>query len=382
MTRSTSIRSAAAIAALLAPSACAAGPGNSAPAAGASDRLLVEASPSDSVFDVVVVPEHFITAYDDVDDLDTPAVWFPSETGSTPLLITTAKQTDVLVVHDAANGGEIRRVGGSGSGAGEFERPNAVAVIDDFAVVVERDNRRIQLLSLPGFDTVALFGDDVLEKPYGVAWAREDSSGDGAVRLFVTDDFDVMDDSLRLLRAPSDRVKVFTLRSVGSDLAHEYVGSFGDDDGPGALWTVESIWADAPRQRLLVADEFEKAFKVYDLDGTFTGDLVGSGMFVGDPEGIALWECGTGGYWVITDQQDSTSLFHVLDRETLVRVGVFRGSTTANTDGITVVSRAVGDMAGGAVYAIHDDGAIAAFSWTDVADAIGVAASCGVSPGG
>src|SRR3546814_3015825 len=87
------------------------------------------------------------------DNIDSPAAWAAPD--GRVLVIATAKATDRLVVYDGATGETLRHVGRSGAGEGEFDRPNGVAVVDELLFVVERDNRRVQVLRLPGFSPVA-----------------------------------------------------------------------------------------------------------------------------------------------------------------------------------------------------------------------------------
>src|SRR5690606_3287371 len=99
------------------------------------------------------------------------------------LLLATAKATHRLVAYDGATGAFIRHVGGQGAGEGQFDRPNGIAIAGDLAFVVERDNRRVQVLRLPGMDTVATFGTDVLRMPYGL-WVSPVGEG---YEVYVTD---------------------------------------------------------------------------------------------------------------------------------------------------------------------------------------------------
>ncbi len=107
------------------------------------------------------------TERDTLDNIDSPAVWHGPN--GEHWLLSTAKTTDVLVVNDAATGKELRRVGGPGTGPGKLERPNGILVIDDLAMVVERDNHRVQVFQLPSFKSIGIFGDALLKKPYGIA---------------------------------------------------------------------------------------------------------------------------------------------------------------------------------------------------------------------
>lgn len=83
-------------------------------------------------------------------------------------MLATSKESHSLNVFDAVNGMMIRRVGGLGRELGQFNRPNGVWVVDSYGFVVERDNRRVQVLSLPDLVGLATFGEAELRKPYGL----------------------------------------------------------------------------------------------------------------------------------------------------------------------------------------------------------------------
>ncbi|HVR72021.1 MAG TPA: phytase, partial [Vicinamibacteria bacterium] len=155
----------------------------------------------------------------------------------------------------------------------------------------------------------------------------------------------------------------------------EWVRAFGDTSGPGVLRKVESIRADPAHGRLLVADEDEslRNFKIYTLDGRFTGTM-GQGIFKKEPEGLALYECGgTGGYWIATDQHEQRNTFHVLDRRTFAPLGAFAGERTRNTDGVALAQGTIGGLQQGAFYAVHDDSSVSAFAWDGISRALDLA---------
>lgn len=320
---------------------------------------------------VAVVSEIFVTPADRSTNMDSPAVWF--DTAGAAWLIATGKSTNRLHVFDAATGAPIRTVGRRGSAPGEFRRPNGIAVVGDFAVIVERDNARVQVLRLPGFEYVGSFGEDVLQKPYGLA-VRD--RGAMTFDIFVTDDYrgplggPPRDEKL------GERVKRFTVE-FGNTLAAAYGGAFGDTAGAGRLRVVESLALDAGQGILLIADEAARDVKVYHLDGSFTGRVLWGDLIRYEPEGIALYECGTDdGYWIVTDQHRRHNRFLVFDRRSFELVGVFTGTTVRNTDGITIVQRAIGGLTAGVLYAVHDDRAVGAFAWRDIAAALGLRDDC------
>jgi 3-phytase len=321
--------------------------------------------------------ESWQTERDTLDNIDSPAVWHGPD--GQHWLLSTAKTTDVLVVNDAATGKELRRVGGSGTALGKLERPNGIFVIDDLALVVERDNHRVQVFRLPGFTSLGVFGDSLLRKPYGLTVYP--SAEPGGYVVYVTDNYEMADESVPPDSLLGQRVRQFRIAVAAAGLQAEPVAAFGDTSGPGVLKVVESIAADVPHNRLLIAEELETAshIKVYTLDGKFTGQIMDAGLFPHQAEGIILYACGdTAGYWVTTDQSLEVNTFHVFDRQSLAHVGSFQGAATLNTDGIALTQRGFGEFPSGAFYAVHNDGNVAAFSWAAIADALKLRKDCAI----
>jgi 3-phytase len=312
-----------------------------------------------------VIEEEFITAGTRPHNVDSPAVWHAPD--GSAMLLATAKSSDALLVYDASTGKSIGGIGRSGSGLGEFRRPNGILVLGDVAFVVERDNRRVQVLRLPDGKPLGSFGQSVLRRPYGIAAVEYTGSWD----VYVTDAYTRFLAQLPPSSELGERVKRFRVTIVGDSLHAELLDSFGDTEGPGVLRQVESILADPYHDRLLIADEASIDVKVYDLDGAYTGRTLGQGFVFTEPEGMALYDCGEGdGYLLLTDQTLTTSFFHVLDRRSLEHLGVYRGAVTANTDGVVLTQRPIGDWEDGVFYAVHDDRAVSAILWSDIADSL------------
>ncbi|MGZ8490624.1 MAG: phytase [Gemmatirosa sp.] len=335
--------------------------------------------PRASSEDTVVVREAFGTPHDTVHNVDSPAVWHRAD--GSAWLLATAKTTDLVLVHDASTGRELRRLGGSGTAPGRLSRPNGILVIDSLLLVVERDNRRVQAFRLPSLAPLGVFGDSVLRKPYGIA-ARALRPSEYAV--YVTDNYETADGGVPPLAQLGARVHEFRVRDGGpagtaGAVQATHVRSFGDTTARGALRIVESIAVDPTHGRLLIAEELEtdSHLKVYDLAGRYTGRDVGRGRYPQQAEGIALYACGdSAGYWVTADQGERTNTFHVYDRITLDHLGAFTGARTRLTDGVAVTSAAVGRFGSGALYASHLDGGVSAFDWAEVARDLGLPAGC------
>ena len=326
----------------------------------------------------VAVAEAFVSEAHANEDLDSLATW-PTEDGGL-WVIATAKATHRLKVFDGDTGDFLREVGTRGSAAGQFNRPNGIAVHGDLVFVVERDNRRVQVLSLPGFEPVGEFGHAELRSPYGL-WLHETAPGE--LEVFVTDSFMLGErfDVVPPLEQLDERVRRYRvmLDGVGGLLARDG-GSFGSTRPDTALRMVESIAGDAAAGRLLIADEDRRhrsTLYEYRFDGRATGRRVPDTSFGAEAEGIALWSCpGGGGYWVAVDQLMPLAEFHLFRREALTPVGSFRGGTVSYTDGIALHAAPTRAFPGGALYAVHADRAVAAFDLREVVNALRLDQGC------
>ena len=327
---------------------------------------------------VVVVAEAYASADIPAEELDSLATWV-TEDGNT-WLIATGKSSHRLLVLDAATGAQLRTFGTQGDAPGEFNRPNGLAVSGDHLFVVERDNHRVQVFSLPGLTALGSFGERELRSPYGL-WLHETEPGE--LEAYVTDSFqygekfDVLPPSHEL----DQRVRRYRISfDQHGRVLSSYGGSFGDTSDAAGLRMVESIAGDPAHDRLLIADEdrrHESTLREYTFSGRYTGRSLPQDSFGAEAEGVALWSCPDGnGYWIAVDQLSPRTIFHLFDRITLAPRGSFRGEVTAHTDGVALHAAASGRFPGGALFAVHGDKAVTAFDLRDVVDGLGLAQAC------
>jgi 3-phytase len=322
-----------------------------------------------------VIAEAWVTAQHPEEALDSLAVW-PTPKGGAWVLAT-GEASHTVAVYDGETGARLRTVGGPGQGPGQFKRPNGIAVFGDLVFVVERDNRRVQVLELPEFRPLGMVGEGRLQVPYGL-WVHE--TAPDVLELLVTDSFmaDVRKDELPPMERLDQRVKRFevTLKPEGG-IASRYLGAFGDTGQAGALRMVGSIAGDAAHDRLLIADEDRRVgstLRDYTLAGRYRGHSLPG--FEADAEGIALWDCdASAGYWIAVDRLRPT-VFRVFDRRSLKPLKTFSGQTVANTDGQSLFAGGMPRFPAGALYALHDDRGIAAFDLRDLVRALGLSKRC------
>lgn len=339
--------------------------------AGTATRVVpVDLTISDGLA-VVQIAEAFVgPAMSDV-EIDSIATWLTPE-GDT-WVIASAKQAGQIFVYDGESGTLLHRIGEPGG----LHRPNGVATFGDALLVIERNGRRIQVFSLPEFTPLGNFGENFLILPYGL-WLNETAPGD--VDVYVTDSYQD-GDAVPALEQLDRRVRRFRLRLDEEPIRAWAIDAFGSTDEDGALRRVESIAGDTAFDRLVIAEEHpdyrQAGPLIYTLDGRFTGERLGEGLFQGDPEGIALYECPSGnGYWIATDQGAQNNRFHVFDRASLAYLGSFSGSQVSDTDGIALHPFASERFPYGVLYAVNADAGLAAFDWRDIADALNLWLDC------
>jgi 3-phytase len=324
--------------------------------------------------EVVAIKEAFTTLRDESDNVDSPALWHGDDGQN--WLLATAKEGNVIMVYDAATGEKITRFGQTGTALGDLSRPNGIAVIDNIAVIVERDNHRIQVFSLPDLKPLGTFGEAFLRFPYGLTIDHFE----GKYQLYVTDNYETPEEETPPADSLGKRVHHFVFTVENNQVAAEHIKAFGDTAGNGVLYKVESLLLDRAFNRLIIADEHEehRNVKIYDTEGNFTGQTIPHNYFFYEPEGIVLWECvaDSSGYYLMVDQGKINNTFQVFDRKTLEYIGGFGGDITRNTDGIAITQKAFGDLKYGALYPVHNDGSLTAIAWEDIANALNLRMEC------
>jgi 3-phytase len=351
------------------------------------------------VFKVTTVPETFVTgeATSIKNNIDSLVIWHKVERNAVcDWIIATSKASNSLFILNANDGNLIKEVRDL-----DMFRPNGLALIRDLDIlcVVERDGHKAQLLQLPSFERLVVFGTDVLKRPYGVNIQKLESehvNQPKEYRIFITDnymeqEYDEKKKAMKFKKLPpldqlDGRVKAF-IATISQDPTNsklsasvKYDKSFGEVTGDGTLKVVESIVVDTDYNRLLIADEHESSWdvKIYNLDTlTYSGQRLGNRQddqgfkFNAEPEGIALYKCGkSNGYYILTEQLETLTRFLVLNRKDFRYLGTFTGKITKKTDGIAVSRQGFGQFEQGIFVAVHEDAKVAAWKWSDIAKAL------------
>ena len=290
--------------------------------------------------------------------MDSVALWVAPDPNQSILFITD-KSRDVVEMHDPVTNTFIARLGSSGNGPGQFSRPNGIAVeyniqtgsgISDVVFVVERDNRRVSMFSLPAQNFLGHFGPNEMGEPYGIALHWNGSQ----LQAWITDN-----------DGSTDNVYVYDIVASGAGLGGNFNFLFP------TAGTLESAVVDPISQRILLCDEGAGNVMVYDLSGNFI-QRFGQGHFSSDAEGIAIYDLGSGvGYIIVSDQFASPTEYEIFDRQNYQWLGHFNGPTT-KTDGITLTQAPLPNLPNGSFYAVNSDENVHVYDWADIASALGL----------
>lgn len=325
--------------------------------------ILCSAQINDKTF---IIKEEYQTERVEELNVDSPAFW---SNGKLNYLIATSKKGDKLLIYDAVDGSKIKEFGKSGSGKGEFKRPNGIWVIDSLMFIVERDNRRVQIFSLPSLSFKGFIEDNNLRKPYGL-YVKKDKDD---YTVYVTDNYETEQGTTPPDNELDKRIHIYKY-GIKNDIPYFKLEKyFGETSGEGKLKVVESINGDTEYNNLLISEEdtTDSCVKIYTADGKYKNLTAGKGLFKFQVEGIALYKKGKGGFWIVTDQSMTKNRFLVFDRKTFSYLGAFEGPNTLNTDGIWLSDKKIGKYKKGLFFAVHNDGNVSAFDFEKILKAFG-----------
>ncbi len=170
---------------------------------------------------------------------------------------------DGLVIVDAEKGGEIRRLGKHGAEKDEFDDPIAITVVDGMAFVLERGNRRIQVVEFPECASLGFFAVDRLHDPVDFALFRIEL---GAFYAYILD-------TAEIDGQPQTHVLRYACSRAVNTFHDDYLATFGYSPGDGFLRNATGIAVDRDARQVLVTEKHAGGVKtrVFTLDGDFVG---------------------------------------------------------------------------------------------------------------
>ena len=230
-------------------------------------------------------------------------------------VLVTSKEKNLILILDDKSGKLIDTWKG-------FNRPNGILAFDKYVLIIERDNKRVQLFEYSTRKLLDTWGHGFLKKPYG-GTVKKLYNG---YQILVTDDM---------------------TKSIYSIIYKFKNGVLSRDSS--SVWKrlsfatkLESLYYDCNKDLLLVADEAREIVLIYDFKSKSMIDSFGERILTGEPEGISKWK----DYYIITNQSKTDNKFYIVNEDFDI-FHILKIKGVSNTDGITVNNNFL--------YVINDD---------------------------
>ena len=81
------------------------------------------------------------------------------------LILASSKNNHSILCFDKDTGKLMDTIGSKGFDHDKFNRPNGIKVINNFLFIVERDNKRCQIINMETKEAISYFGFKNLKKP-------------------------------------------------------------------------------------------------------------------------------------------------------------------------------------------------------------------------
>jgi 3-phytase len=307
-------------------------------------------------------------------DSDDPAIWIDPNDSTHVLIVGTDKGGDT------GKGGlyAFNLAGEKVDSVYPLRRPNNVDIAYglmvkglpvDVAVCTERYNKMIRVFSLPALQPLDGGGIPVFE---GEADSLRDPMG---IALYTHPDDGSIYAIVGRKTGPKDGSYLWQYKLVANDsgtVQGTLARKFGFYSGKKEI---ESIAVDNELGFVYHSDEQHGIHKSYAHPDSSNVELAlfGTTGFTSDIEGISIYKTGPGsGFLIVSDQQ--ANKFRIFKREgepTHVHlhneIGVV-STSTSESDGSDVTSRALPRFPNGLFVAMSDDGTFQLYDWRDVAN--------------
>jgi len=279
--------------------------------------------------------------------------WFNKKTKEYWIFLS-SQETDKIFILNGLTGEYIKALGGTGDKVGQLNSPIDLVVFDDYLYILEQDNNRVQIFSLPDVIFIGFIGEIQLKSPRSLSLIKVKKDNKYYNCLFVSENLDK-----KSLRPKCVYKYIFNIDNKGID--NIKVKKIGNINGEGKIMRCSSIEYDAYYNRLLILDSYEKNIKIYDINGNFI-KVIDDNIFNSEPIGIKLMNENNGrGIYFIFDRSKIDNLFHIYDRETLSYISTLKSDKSLENDNICIINHNGNKI----LYVIDDESCVLAVRLTE-----------------
>jgi 3-phytase len=232
--------------------------------------------------------------------------WWYNKYSKEYWLFILSKDCSKIFILNALSGKYIKSLGTCGDKVGEFDGPVDMTIYDDYLIILEKDNHRVQIFSLPELVYVGFIGEIELSNPNCIESIKLKKDNKEFCCLYIGDNLD---------NKPSRRKCyfrfIFEINKMG---IYDTEVLKIEPDNKGELGYIESIRYDSVHDNLLIVDKLSKDIKVFNFENNYKKTIL-KDQFKGEPGDIDLMKDNNKGMIFIGDFSRLDNFFHIYSRD-------------------------------------------------------------------
>ena len=228
--------------------------------------------------------------------------WWYNEFSKEYWLFILSQDSNKIFILNALSGKYIKSLGSHGDAVGQFDTPSDMSIYDDYLFILEKDNHRIQIFSLPELKFIGIIGEVELTAPNCLETIKLRKDKKNYCCVYVGDNLD---------NKPS-RNKCyfkFILELNESGIYDTEVTRYEPKDNSN-LGYIESIKYDGICDNLYIVDKLSKDIKVFNFNDQYKKTIL-KNYFKGNPGEINI----TQNRIFIGDFSRLDNFFHIFSRD-------------------------------------------------------------------
>jgi 3-phytase len=227
--------------------------------------------------------------------------WWYNEFSKEYWLFILSQDSNKIFILNALSGKYIKSLGSHGDAIGQFDTPSDMSIYDDYLFILERDNHRIQIFSLPELKFVGIIGEVELTAPNCLETIKLRKDNKNYCCVYVGDNLD---------NKPS-RNKCyfkFILELNESGIYDTEVTRYEPKE-KSQLGFIQSIKYDGVQDNLYIVDKLSKDVKIFNFNDQYKSTIL-KNYFKGNPGEINIIQNNI----FIGDFSRLDNFFHIFSR--------------------------------------------------------------------
>jgi len=227
--------------------------------------------------------------------------WWYNEVSKEYWLFVLSEESNKIFILNALSGKYIKSLGSHGDRVGQFDTPKDISIYDNFLFVLEKDNHRVQIFSLPDLNFVGLIGEMELTQPSCIETIKLQKDKKNYCCVYVGDNLD---------NKPS-RNKIyfkFIFEINNTEIFDQEVLKYEPKD-KFQLGYIESIKYDGITDNLFIVDKMHKNIKIFNFNDD-SKNIILKDFFKGNPGEINIIK----NHIFIGDYSRLDNFFHIFSR--------------------------------------------------------------------